>query len=131
MAIAFSSLNYTGPHGLIEEGELLAGLQVYRVPGVVGEVHLTDRLKSLPIRIPAHFLNYGTPTLLQAAIDTFNAVVGTAAANTSIVMTGTITQTVTNCTFLGFVPSRPAMYDGSGVNGWHRSGYFLFTRRAS
>ncbi len=131
MSIAFSSLNFTGPHGVPLEGDIEAPVQVYRVPGIVGEVHLVDRAKSARLSVDVRFRGYASPALLQAAVDTFNAKIGTNDANTSITFSGAFSQTISSCTFLGFSPKSPIMYDGTGVNGWHRKGEFMFIRRLS
>lgn len=131
MAIAFSTLTFTGFHGVPVEGEIDAPLQVYRVPGVQGEAHLVDRVKSIPVSIDVTIVNQANLGALQTTLDNINAKVGTADADTSVVISGAVSQTISNCTLLGIFPAGPPKFDGSGTYGWTRKAQLRFIRRLS
>jgi len=131
MAITQNSttLAVNGQHGLITAiGPHDLPIAVGQFFGVEGESHIVGKRYGRHLVCEVTFSSYASRQALQAALDVMSSYAGS--------LTGTVTQTIggdtvpfADCTFLGFEPSSPAFYEGSGVHGWVMFGALRWRQR--
>lgn len=96
--------------------------------GVIGESHIIGETYGADLRCDFRFQGYADLASLRADQKTLESKIGK--------LTGTLSQTVNSSTqtfqcstFLGFAPSAPAFFDGSGVYGWVQFGQLFWRQR--
>lgn len=121
MAISHDGYTFAGltHHGDIVSPPAETPVVTGQFFGVKGEGMIVGERYGRDLMCQAHLVGYENAANLKAAIQAIRNKQGKLTG--TITVTGNLAQTLQSCTFLEVQEPEPgAMYDASGVNGWHQ-----------